>query len=68
MTMEEESEDSLDLLLDTLCNAFGAIILITLMITILSQEANNILPVKNFKNQFPVGIMNDPNKSYSSLI
>ena len=53
MTMEEESEDSLDLLLDTLCNAFGAIILITLLITILSQEANsNILPVKNFKNQW----------------
>lgn len=53
MTMEEESEDSLDLLLDTLCNAFGAIILITLLITILSQEANsNILPVKNFENQW----------------
>jgi len=53
MTMEEESEDSLDLLLDTLCNAFGAIILITLLITILSQEANiNILPVKDFKNQW----------------
>jgi hypothetical protein len=38
--MEEESEDSLDLLLDTLCNAFGGIILITLLIALMSQEAN----------------------------
>ena len=40
LIMEEESEDSLDLLLDTLCNAFGGIILITLLIALMSQEAN----------------------------
>jgi hypothetical protein len=39
--MEEESEDSLDLLLDTLCNAFGGIILITLLIALMSQEAKD---------------------------
>jgi hypothetical protein len=38
--MEEEENDSLDLLLDTLCNAFGGIILITLLIALMSQEAN----------------------------
>jgi hypothetical protein len=51
--MEEESEDSLDLLLDTLCNAFGGIILITLLIALMSQEANNapVVPV-SFKTQW----------------
>jgi len=51
--MEEESEDSLDLLLDTLCNAFGGIILITLLIALMSQEANNAPAVPtNFKTQW----------------
>ena len=38
--MEEEENDSLDLLLDTLCNAFGGIILITLLIALMSKEAD----------------------------
>ena len=51
--MEEESEDSLDLLLDTLCNAFGGIILITLLIALMSQEANNAAAVPtSFKTQW----------------
>jgi len=51
--MEEESEDSLDLLLDTLCNAFGGIILITLLIALMSQEANNAPAVPtSFKTQW----------------
>jgi len=51
--MEEESEDSLDLLLDTLCNAFGGIILITLLIALMSQEANNEPAVPtNFRTQW----------------
>ncbi len=51
--MEDDSEDSLDLLLDTLCNAFGGIILITLLIALISQDANEgtSLP-KSFKNQW----------------
>jgi len=51
--MEEDSEDSLDLLLDTLCNAFGGIILITLLIALMSQEANDAsTKPKNFKTQW----------------
>lgn len=51
--MEEDSEDSLDLLLDTLCNAFGGIILITLLIALMSQEANNAPAVPtNFRTQW----------------
>ena len=51
--MEEESEDSLDLLLDTLCKAFGGIILITLLIALMSQEANNSPAVPtSFKTQW----------------
>ncbi len=38
--MNEEENDSLELLLDTLCNAFGGIILITLLIALMSKEAN----------------------------
>ena len=53
MIMEEENEDSLDLLLDTLCNAFGGIILITLLIALMSQEANDQPAVPtNFKTQW----------------
>jgi len=40
MLEEDDNEDSLDLLLDTLCNAFGGIILITLLIALMSQEAH----------------------------
>lgn len=51
--MEEDSEDSLDLLLDTLCNAFGGIILITLLIALMSQEANvEPLKPKSFKTEW----------------
>ena len=51
--MEEENEDSLDLLLDTLCNAFGGIILITLLIALMSQEANESTGTqKSFKTQW----------------
>tara|TARA_Y100001933_G_scaffold252643_1_gene291920 strand:- start:2149 stop:3093 length:945 start_codon:yes stop_codon:yes gene_type:complete len=51
--MEEESDDSLDLLLDTLCNAFGGIILITLLIALMSQEANDApTKPKSFKTQW----------------
>jgi hypothetical protein len=51
--MEEESDDSLDLLLDTLCNAFGGIILITLLIALMSQEANEApAKPKSFKTQW----------------
>ena len=51
--MEEDSEDSLDLLLDTLCNAFGGIILITLLIALMSQEANNApTKPKSFKTEW----------------
>ncbi|MBT3638049.1 MAG: hypothetical protein HN531_14010 [Opitutae bacterium] len=51
--MEEENEDSLDLLLDTLCNAFGGIILITLLIALMSQEASESPETpKNFKTQW----------------
>jgi len=51
--MEEDSEDSLDLLLDTLCNAFGGIILITLLIALMSQEANNApAKPKSFKTEW----------------
>jgi hypothetical protein len=51
--MEEENEDSLDLLLDTLCNAFGGIILITLLIALMSQEANDSTGApRNFKTQW----------------
>lgn len=51
--MEEDSEDSLDLLLDTLCNAFGGIILITLLIALMSQEANDSTGTpRNFKTQW----------------
>jgi hypothetical protein len=51
--MEEDSEDSLDLLLDTLCNAFGGIILITLLIALMSQEANDSTgSPRNFKTQW----------------
>jgi cell division protein ZapA (FtsZ GTPase activity inhibitor) len=35
--------DSLDLLLDTICNAFGAIVLITILITLLTSDAKNRL-------------------------
>ena len=42
MREENENEDSLDLLLDTLCNAFGGIILITLLIALMSQEAGKL--------------------------
>ena len=51
--MEEDSEDSLDLLLDTLCNAFGGIILITLLIALMSQEANDApAKPKSFKTEW----------------
>ena len=51
--MEEDSEDSLDLLLDTLCNAFGGIILITLLIALMSQEANDApTKPKSFKTEW----------------
>ena len=40
MLEEDDSDDSLELLLDTLCNAFGGIILITLLIALMSQEAH----------------------------
>lgn len=39
MLEEDDNSDSLELLLDTLCNAFGGIILITLLIALMSQEA-----------------------------
>ena len=48
-------EDSLDLLLDTLCNTFGAIILITLLIVIISNESETNRepePVKDYKNEW----------------
>ena len=35
--------DSLDLLLDTICNAFGGIVLITILITLLASDAKNKL-------------------------
>ena len=48
----EEDEDSLDLMLDTLCNAFGGIILITLLIALMSQEAGQAIEQpQNFSNQ-----------------
>ena len=40
MLEEDDNDDSLDLLLDTLCNAFGGIILITLLIALMSKEAH----------------------------
>jgi hypothetical protein len=39
MLEEDDNSDSLELLLDTLCNALGGIILITLLIALISQEA-----------------------------
>lgn len=51
--MQEESEDSLDLLLDTLCNAFGGIILITLLIALMSQEIDDAPDIPtSFKTQW----------------
>ena len=52
MLEEDDSDDSLELLLDTLCNAFGGIILITLLIALMSQEAHEaVIPPKNFRTQ-----------------
>jgi hypothetical protein len=52
MLEEDDSDDSLDLLLDTLCNAFGGIILITLLIALMSQEAHDSsLAPKSFRTQ-----------------
>ena len=52
MLEEDDSEDSLELLLDTLCNAFGGIILITLLIALMSQEAHDAVAApKNYRTQ-----------------
>ena len=40
--LRPNSEESLDLLLDTLCNVFGGIILISCLLALLTQHTNNI--------------------------
>jgi hypothetical protein len=50
--LQQSNKNSLDLLLDTMCNAFGGIILIAILIVLLSSDVvDSPVPEKNFPDK-----------------